>query len=376
MSDLSQIMKLIEDGNTTFTDFKNAMSARLDHVENIEAKGRRLTIGTGAGTEEDKQEMKSFRDFVRTGQMEAKAMTTTGSSGADGGYAVPKQIDVMIENMLLNMSPIRQIAQVRQTSTGDYHHLVNLRGTASGWLGETAARGATATPQLADVKPTMGDLFAFPQASQWMADDAYFDLPTWLAQQVSDEFARAEGSAFVSGAGINQPTGFLAGTLSAVNDNAGTRPFGTLQYLPTGVAGGWPASNPTDFLLKMIFELKAGFRQNGSWVLSKSVLSQIAQFKDSSGRYILTPMTSPTVPQMLFGFPVVEAEDMPPIAANALSIAFGDFKRGYLISDRIGMRVVRDELTNKPYIGLYCVKRTGGILLNSEAIKVAKFAVS
>jgi HK97 family phage major capsid protein len=287
---------------------------------------------------------------------------------------MPKVIDAMIESMVVNISPIRQISNVIEISTADYHKLVNLRGTASGWAGETASRTATGTPSLADVKIAPSDLYAYPQATQQMLDDVQFNAEQWLADQIATEFARNEGAAFVSGTGTNQPTGFLNGTPVATAD--ATRTFGTLQYIPTGVAGAWPASNPADFLLAMVFSLKAQYRANASWVMNKATLSAITGFKDTSGRYILTPMNQPGVPPMVFGFPVIEAEDMPTVAANSFSVAFGDFKRGYQIVDRGTTRILRDAFSNKPYVGFYACKRIGGAVVNSEAIKLAKFSVS
>jgi len=405
MSDMSAVQKAIEDSNKAFEAFKEInesktktqgdkiaeMEKAFDDVaksqkevkellELMEAKGNRPGFGGQSDAEKLQAEHKeAFSGYMRKGKdfdvsIEQKALAITTNSGADGGYAVPKVIDTMIQELLVNISPIRAIASVQQISTSDFHKLVNLRGTASGWVGETAARTATTTPTLADIKPTMGELYANPQATQQMLDDAFFNAESWLADQVATEFARAEGAAFVSGNGTNQPTGFLAGTPLATDD--GTRAFGSIQYVPTGVAGGWAASNPADLFFTLAGKLKKGQRQGAKWVMAKSVLFQAAAFKDSGGRYIFNPVTSPEVPASILGWEVVEAEDMPAIAANAFSIAFGNFKNGYLIVDRIGTRVIRDPFTNKPYIGFYTTKRVGGAVIDSEAIKVAKFSVS
>jgi HK97 family phage major capsid protein len=120
--------------------------------------------------------------------------------------------------------------------------------------------------------------------------------------------------------------------------------------------------------------MKAAYRSNARFVMNKATLFEVASFKDSAGRYIFNPISAPGVPQTLMNDPILEAEDMPVKAANSLSIAFGDFRRGYLIVDRIGTRVIRDPFSNKPYVGFYTVKRLGGALINSEAIKVLKFA--
>jgi HK97 family phage major capsid protein len=406
MSDLSLIQKAIDDSNKAFEAFKEINDSKAKThgdklaemekafadvtkgqsevkalLELIEAKGNRPGFGAGqSDTEKAQAEHKeAFGGYLRKGRdfdvaIEQKALAITTNSGADGGYAVPKVIDTMIQDLLVNISPIRSIASVQQISTSDFHKLVNLRGTASGWVGETAARTATGTPSLADIKPTMGELYANPQATQQMLDDTFFNAEAWLADNVAIEFARAEGAAFVSGNGTNQPTGFLNGTPLATDD--GTRAFGSIQYVPTGVAGGFAASNPSDLFFSLAGKLKKGHRQGAKWVMNKATLFTVAAFKDSGGRYIFTPVASPEVPANILGWEAVEAEDMPAVAANSFSIAFGNFKNGYLIVDRIGTRVIRDPFTNKPYIGFYTTKRVGGAVIDSEAIKVAKFAVS
>lgn len=394
MSDLSEINKALMAQNDSLEEFKKRNDAKhaardaqfetfLDfkkRMETSEAKATRPLFGGSSRiitseSAEDVEGRKSLRQFMQTGELEQKAMSTT--SGPDGGYAVPKVIDTMIESLVVNISPIRSIATIQQTTSPDFHKLVNTRGTASGWVGESSPRTATGTPQLVDVAPPMGELYAFPQASQRMLDDAYFDAESWLAGEVATEFARAEGLSFISGNGANQAMGFLSGPAPVATADA-TRPFGKLEYKPTGVDAGWPvaASGGADLLLTLIFSVKAPYRANACFVMTKKTLSTVTQFKDSGGRYILTPMTQPAIPPTIFGFPVIEAEDMPEVASGSFSIAFGDFRRGYLIVDRIGVRVVRDPFTSKPNVGFYVTKRTGGNLQNTEAIKLIKFSVS
>src|SRR5574337_45170 len=231
MTDLSDIARAIEDSNTSFADFKAAISARLDHLETREAKANRRHVGGTLGPRETSPEGKAFDRYVRTGDA-AELKSMSSSIGSDGGYSVPKQISDTIESLMLNISPIRQIATVRQISTSDFHQIVNLRGTASGWAAETDPRTATTTPQVADVQPPMGDLWAFPLATQTLLDDSAFDVATWLAQQVADEFARAEGAAFVSGNGVNRPMGFLSGA-APVSPGDDTRAFGTRRSTPS-----------------------------------------------------------------------------------------------------------------------------------------------
>src|SRR3954471_4165372 len=176
--------------------------------------------------------------------VEVKALA--GTTDAAGGYAVPEEIDSEIGRLLTSISPIRAIANVVRVGSAGYRKLVTAGGTPSGWVGETAARPETGTPTFIEVAPPSGELYANPAASQAMLDDAAFDVEAWLASEIATEFARAEGSAFVSGNGVNRPKGFLAGATSAQGDS--TRPFGPLQYLATGAAGGFGAS-PGDKLI-------------------------------------------------------------------------------------------------------------------------------
>lgn len=401
--DMAGVLAAIEAGNKAFADFKaiseqqstktqgeikaemqkafDEMTSIKAGLETLEAKMKRPGFGSNTKPEDEAQaeHKTAFSAYLRKGveydkAIEQKALATGTNSGADGGYAVPKTIDAMIDELVVNISPIRALADVQQISTPDFHRIVNVRGTASGWVGETDARGATNTPQIKDVKPTIGELYANAQATQQMLDDVFFNAEQWLADNIAVEFARAEGAAFITGDGNNKPTGFLAGTIAATDDT--TRAFGSLQYVPTGVAGDFAANNKADILFTVAGKLKAAYRQGASWVMPKATLFELAALKDSNGRYLFDFSTVPGKPNQLLGYDVVEAEDMPAKAANAYGIAFGNFKRGYLIVDRIGTRVVRDPFSNKPYIGFYVTKRTGGIVVNSEAIKVVKFAAS
>ena len=351
-------------------------------IEELEAKAKRPNLAGGASEADENTRLhkEGFSTYMRKGKdsdlpfLEQKALGISTNGGADGGFAVPKVIDSMIEDLLINISPVRTLANVVQIGTSDYHKLVNLRGTASGWVGEADARGATGTPQLKDVVPPMGELYANPQATQQMLDDVFFNAESWLANEVATEFARAEGAAFIAGTGTNMPKGFTSYTTVATADSS--RAFGSLQYVPTGVAGSFAASNPADILFNVVGTLKAGYRQGATWMMNKATLFQIAQFKDSTGRYIFNPVSAPGIPQQLLNYNLVEAEDMPGVGANALAIVFGDFKRGYEIVDRMGARVLRDPFSNKPYIGFYTTKRLGGGVINSEALKFVKFSAT
>jgi HK97 family phage major capsid protein len=302
--------------------------------------------------------------------VEMKALS--GITDAAGGYAVPEEIDSEIGRLLTAISPIRAIANVVKVGSAGYRKLVTTGGTPSGWVSETAARPETATPAFVEVAPPSGELYANPAASQAMLDDAAFDVEAWLAQEIATEFARAEGSAFVAGNGVNRPKGFLAAPTSAQSDPA--RPFGTLQFLTTGAAGAFPGANPADKLIDLVQMLRPPYRQGAVFVMNSATASSIRKFKASTGDFLWQPSVVAGQPATLLGYPVVEAEDMPDVAADSLSIAFGNFRAGYLIAERMETQILRDPFTNKPFVHFYATKRVGGQVANSEAIKLLKFA--
>jgi HK97 family phage major capsid protein len=310
-----------------------------------------------------------LRKGVEAG-IELKAVV--GTSDPAGGYAVPEEIDAAIGRTLTAISPIRAIANVVKVGTAGYRKLVTSGGTPSGWVSEDALRPETATPVFAEIAPPFGELYANPAASQAMLDDASFDVEAWLAQEIATEFARAEGAAFVKGSGVNRPKGFLAAPVSMSFD--GVRPFGTLQYLPSGAAGAFAGTNPQDRLIDLVQALRPPYRQGAVFVMNSATAARIRKFKTSDGAFLWQPGLVSGQPDTLLGYPLVEAEDMPDIAADSFSIAFGNFRAGYLIAERTETQILRDPFTNKPFVHFYATKRIGGQVSNSEAIKLMKFS--
>lgn len=341
------------------------VKSRLDRVSRAAARPV-LEAGIPASAE-----VKSFvQGYLRHGR-ETELKSVSGATLADGGYAVPREIDALISSRLKNISPIRAIAQVVQTGSAGYRKLVTTGGTSSGWVSETAARPETATPGFAEIAPPSGELYANPAASQAMLDDAAFDLESWLAEEIAMEFARAEGAAFINGTGANQPRGFLDAPNSAAKD--ATRPFGTLQFIASGNATGFDTA-PEIKLIDLVHSLKAGHRQGASWVMNSATLAQVRKLKAADGSFLWQPGLMEGQPNRLLGYPVVEAEDMPDIAANAFPIAFGNFRAGYLIAERSATSILRDPFSNKPFVHFYSTKRIGGQVLDSDAIKLLKIS--
>ena len=341
------------------------VKSRLDKVSRAAARPA-LGVETAASPE-----LKGFVDgYLRHGHTSELKSLTQGVA-ADGGYAVPREIDAAIAAQLKKLSPIRAIAQVVQVGSSGYRKLISTGGTASGWVSETAARPETASPKFAEIVPPSGELYAKPSASQAMLDDAVFDLETWLAGEISGEFARAEGAAFISGNGTNQPKGFLAAPTSASGDAA--RAFGTLQFVVSGNATAFDTA-PELKLIDLVQSLKAGHRQGAVFVMNSATLGLVRKFKAADGSFIWQPGILDGAPARLLGYPVIEAEDMPDVGAGNFPIAFGNFAAGYLIAERMATRILRDPYSNKPYVNFYATKRVGGQVLDSDAIKLLKIS--
>jgi HK97 family phage major capsid protein len=341
------------------------VKSRLDRVSR--AAARPIIDGSAPAS----LEVKGFVDgYLRHGRV-AELKSISGAVPGDGGYAVPREIDALIAAQLKKISPIRSIAQVVQTGSAGYRKLITNSGTASGWVSETAARPMTNTPSFTEIAPPSGELYANPAASQAMLDDAGFDLETWLANEIAMEFARAEGAAFVNGSGTNQPKGFLGAPTAATNDT--TRAFGTLQFVASGNATAFDTA-PELKLIDLVHSLKAGHRQGASWVMNSATLAVVRKLKASDGSFLWQPGLMEGQPNRLLGYPVVEAEDMPDVAAGAFPIAFGNFRAGYLIAERSATSILRDPFTNKPFVHFYATKRIGGQVLDSDAIKLLKIS--
>ena len=193
-----------------------------------------------------------------------------------------------------------------------------------------------------------------------------------LADEVRAEFAAQEGAAFVSGNGVNKPTGFAHYTSVA----EGSQVWGQTGFIETGASGAFPTTDPADPLIDLIYTPKQTYRANGRFVMNRATVGAVRKLKDGDDNYLWRPSAEPGVGATLMGYPVTEAEEMPNIGPDALAIAFGDFARGYLIVDRVGMRVLRDPFSSKPYVLFYTTKRVGGGVQDFEAIKFLKFANS
>ncbi|GBL59195.1 HK97 family phage major capsid protein [Pseudomonas citronellolis] len=329
----------------------------------------------GGNDEAVEEHKKAFDGYLRKGredglrELEEKAINL--GSDADGGFGVPEELDRNITQLERDLSVMRSLCNVITVGSEEYKKLVNVGGASSGWVGETDARPETPAPKLAQIAPFFGEIYANPAVTQKALDDIFFDVEAWLADELAWEFDEQEGGAFITGNGTNKPKGFLAYASSATTDKAGTRPFGTLQFVTSGAAA---ALNNPDRLIDLIHSLKRGYRKNAVFLGNGLTLSALRKLKDSEGNYLWRPGLSEGAPGVLLGYRYEEDEAMPDIAADSIPLAFGDFKRGYTIADVRGTRVLRDPFTNKPFVNFYTTKRVGGGLMDSLAIKLLKIA--
>ena len=375
------------------------LSEAKSRLEKLEAKLARPGALAGGGekgeTPESVEYREAFVDWVRNPQdtdrqvranqaakaleakradgRETRATQTVTNNTSAGGFALPEFIERQIARLSVDMSPIRQISTVRTVSTPDYKELFDVNGATFEWLGETDTRNQTNTPDLREITPTFGMASAKPQASEESLDDLFFNVEQWLIQSAAEAIAQGEGAAFIGGNGTKKPTGFLAGPTPVATADA-TRAFGTLQYIASGQAAAMPTS--ADIFLDMVYGIRARYRNNAQWVTSKAVLASMRKFKDTTGQYLWQPALTAGQPATFLGYGITEAEDMPAVASNAFPLAFGDFKEGYLICDRVGTRMTRDEITTPGFVKFYIRKRVGGIIRNSQAIKLLKIAAS
>ncbi len=356
----------VERINTALTEQKAAL-------DRMAIASQRPSLGQARDADEKKA---AIIRYMRSGDSGAIAALQTKSlnagNDAQGGYLAPEPTERIIAAAVRDISPMRQIATVREIGSTGFRKPVSLGGGVAGWVGETGARVETATPTLSAIDfPTM-ELYAMPAASQVLLDDAIVDIEQWLADEVMGEFAAQETDAFVNGDGVARPKGFL----SYIVTEDSIRGQSEIGYVASGAAGAFAASNPSDRLLDLIYAPKQAYRANGRFVLNRKTLSVVRKFKDADGNYLWQPALAAGSPSTLFGYPVSEVEDMPSIAANSYAIAFGDFGRGYLIVDRQGVKILRDPYSAKPYVLFYTTKRVGGGVQNFEAIKLLKFAAS
>ncbi len=349
----------------------SALTRQQAILDRLALNDQRAPLG-GALTIMADERKSAFETYMRTGDTSALIETKDLSVGGDGGFIVAPETEELIDTRLARISPIRAIATVRQIGSNTYKKPVGLGDAQTGgWADETTARAtATTPPTIKSIDFPTAELYAMPAATQTLLDDTHINIDEWLAQEVEQVFASQEGAAFVKGTGTDQPKGFMTYTKVAETSHA----WDSIGFIKTGVAGDWPATDPADILLDLIHTPKAQFRIDGRFVMNRTTAAAVRKLKDGAGSYVWQPSLVVGQPATVFGYPVTEAEEMDNIADGNYAIAFGDFRRGYLIVDRAGVRVLRDPFSAKPYVLFYTTKRVGGGVQDFDAIKLLQFA--
>ncbi|MBD3764743.1 MAG: phage major capsid protein [Rhodobacterales bacterium] len=331
-----------------------------------------------ARTETEVPHKKAFDAYLRSGDdaglrglvLEGKGLNT--AVAAEGGYLVDPQTAETIRSSLGSTASIRAIANVVQVEATSFDVLIDHGDIGSGWATESGTITETSTPVIERISIPLHELSAMPKASQRLLDDSAFDIEGWLAGRIADKFARAEAAAFVGGDGIDKPMGFLTHPKVA----EATWTWGSLGYVATGAAGDFASTNAADAVVDLVYALDATYRANATFVMNSKTAGAVRKMKDADGRFLWSDGLAAGEPARLMGYPVLVAEDMPDIAADAYAIAFGDFKSGYTVAERPDLRVLRDPFSAKPHVLFYATKRVGGDVSDFAAIKLLKFALS
>lgn len=327
-----------------------------------------------AATEEAPHQ-KAFAAYLRSGdddalrgvEVESKGMTT--AVAADGGYLVDPQTAETIKSTLSSTASLRAVASVVTVDATSFDVLVDHADIGAGWATETGSVPETDSPVIDRITIPLHELSALPKASQRLLDDSAFDIEGWLAQRIADKFARSEAAAFISGDGVDKPRGLM--TYPTVANDSWA--WGSLGYSVTGDETGF---GNADAIIDLVYSLGAQYRAGASFVMNSRTAGQLRKLKDADGRFLWSDGLAAGEPARLLGYPVLVAEDMPEIGANAFAVAFGNFGAGYTIAERPDLRVLRDPFSAKPHVLFYATKRVGGGVSDYKAIKLLKFGTA
>ena len=368
--------------NEVKTDFEARYSALDEKVEKLFKTAQRFGSGRTEAEETRENCMKSLAKFLRTdngarvklNSVPNLAVRTdppvTGNTGTDaqGGYAVPFVLDNEILKKERDLNIMRQICNVISVSSPDTAWNIDLGGATSGWVAETDSRTQTDAPTLGRATITWGEVYAMPQATQYLLDDAAFDVESWYTNSVAEKFADEEESAFLTGNGSKKPKGILGYTFTT--DADGSRDLGKIQKISGGLT--------FDSILSVYYALRQVYRRQGdcAWLMNGATIEALRKIKDEQNRYIWVDNIANGMAGSLLGCPVYESRFMPGASTNGnLCVLYGNFKKAYTIVDRLGLNVIRDPYTVKGQVAFYTSKRVGNVLTDDDAVKALAVSV-
>jgi HK97 family phage major capsid protein len=406
---LAKIEKSLDDAVEAKAKIDAEIAAEKKEREELEKKLNRITVN-GAGSEAEAKKLVELSEFnaalsglaaerkkqfspldfagmdaykaaqnhyLREGKDNLTAdevKTLSVGSDPDGGYWVTPDLGGRIVSKVYETSPVRQYASVQAITTDALEGIEDNGEAGAGYAGEQSTSGDATTPQIGKWRIPVYWIDTEPKTTQQVLDDPAVNVEAWLAAKVADKMGRFENAEFVTGS-TGRIYGFLGAGYTFSADSGSGVPWGRIGYLGTGTSGDFPSSNPADKLIDLVGLLKNAYLANARWITRRSVITKIRKFKDSTtGQYLWVPSFVAGQPETILGYPVARMEDVPELASGSISLAFGDLQQAYQIVDRQGIRVLRDPYTAKPYVKFYTTKRTGGGVVNFEAIKVMKFS--
>ncbi|MBN8956818.1 MAG: phage major capsid protein [Rhizobiales bacterium] len=349
-----------------------SLSERLDKIE---AKSKRPEVT--AGDEQKDLETKALASYIRTGS-DAEVKAAASDSAVDGGWLVLPTIDTAIRERMTDISPMRTLAEVVSIGSSEYQRFYSMGKRGAQWVAERDDRPQdTARPELIKHSYGVMELYAAPAATRQLLDDAAVDIAGWLIRNATHDFSETEGEAFLRGDGIGgKPKGLL--TYDCTNEKDFVRAWGKFQYTPAGHASAPTDANLITALVKLVASLRRPYKPNARFVMNSNTAVRLRTIVDSNGRYLWAPTGNliDGIEHPLLGYPVVIDDEFDDIGASTFPIAFGDFNQGYVVVDRAGIRITRDEVTQKGRILFDTYKRVGGGAGDFNSVKFMKVVAS
>ena len=335
---------------------QEALDAELNRPVNKPLTGKPMngkeTAKTGRATDEYRQ---NFWNMMRSKTPMPTVMNALQiGTDSEGGYLVPDEYERTLVEALEEENIFRQLAKIIQTSSGDRKiPVVATKGTAS-WIDEEGAY-LESDDSFSQVSIGAYKLGTMIKVSEELLNDSVFDLESYISREFARRIGAKEEESFFTGDGTGKPLGILAATGGA----------------ETGITAASATAITADELIDLFYSLKAPYRRNAVWVLNDSTIKAIRKLKDNQGQYLWQPSLTAGAPDLLLVKPVRTSAYMPTIAADAKTIAFGDFSY-YWIADRQGRSFKRlNELyAATGQVGFLASQRVDGKLILPEAIKV------
>ena len=352
--------------DTKLNRINDAIDQCQDQISSMETVLARSATSCDS-TKEQGQEMQEYKNlfsqYIKKGldhnlhNMEKKLLSTQNDQ--EGGYLIPFPSQQYINQCLTGRSLMRQLCSSVSISTNSLEYIDEVGKIASGWVNEQAERPVTASPQLNKRQIYVHEMYAQPKATQKFLDDTSIDVASWLQDKIIENFADLEEDAFINGDGNGKPHGILS-------YNGKSEQYDNIEHITTGEK----AKINIGDIIKVLYSLKSEYASKATFLTHRETLRAIRTLKDNAGHYIWQPKLSEASPDTVLGVPIVHSSYMPLPQSGKKSMVVADFKAAYQIIDRVGIRVLRDPFTEKPFVKFYTTKRVGGNVKTFEALKV------